>query len=195
MRPPIKSNTYAIGRSIEDSSCPQYVRNHVAGWRYRKAVRARCERLLTGWSLGSNPARGAKQNQVLTSFYISPRKPNFRLGAAFGVAPLVSSVYRSCVDVTPLRFGRCRSAPPRNPPPKREQYHGQAINGRPARKAVEPCRLSGQSFPSPDPETQPDMQRRRARPARTGSISAARRRNGEISGPAASSARTACQAT
>ena len=47
MRPPIKSNTYAIGRSIEDYSCPQYVRKRVVGWRYRKAVRARCERLFT----------------------------------------------------------------------------------------------------------------------------------------------------
>ena len=51
MRPPIKSNNYPIGRSIEDSSCPRYVRKRVVGWRYRKDVRARCERLLTGWSL------------------------------------------------------------------------------------------------------------------------------------------------
>ena len=29
MRPPIKSNTYAIWRSIEDYSCPQYVRKRL----------------------------------------------------------------------------------------------------------------------------------------------------------------------
>ena len=40
VRPPIKSKTYAIGRSIEDCSCPQYVRKRVVAWRYRKDVRS-----------------------------------------------------------------------------------------------------------------------------------------------------------
>ena len=66
-------------------------------------MRAAVNRLVAGFESGP----GAKQNQVLTSFYISPRKLNFRLGAALGVAPLVYSVYRCCVDVTPLRFGCC----------------------------------------------------------------------------------------
>ena len=51
VRPPIKLDTYAIGRSIEDYSCPQYVRKRVVGWRYRRPLQPRCERLLTGWSL------------------------------------------------------------------------------------------------------------------------------------------------
>jgi hypothetical protein len=37
----------ALARTPPESSCPHYVRKHVVGWRYRKAVRTRCKRQLT----------------------------------------------------------------------------------------------------------------------------------------------------
>jgi hypothetical protein len=35
-----------------ESSCPHYVRKRVAGWRFRGAVRVRCERAVDGWAEG-----------------------------------------------------------------------------------------------------------------------------------------------